>query len=45
MARSAADIFNARNLAIVGATEKSHWPRNIYANLTESGFPGRIFPV
>ena len=45
MARSAADIFNARNLAIVGATEKSHWPRNIYANLTESGFPGKIFPV
>ncbi len=45
MARSAADIFNARNLAIVGATEKSHWPRNIYANLTSSGFNGKIFPV
>ena len=45
MARSAADIFNARTLAIVGATEKSHWPRNIYANLTESGFAGKIFPV
>ena len=45
MARSAADIFNARNLAIVGATEKSHWPRNIYANLTQSGFAGKIFPV
>jgi acetyltransferase len=45
MARSAADIFNARNLAIVGATEKSHWPRNIYANLTTSGFAGKIFPV
>ena len=45
MARSAAAIFNARNLAIVGATEKSHWPRNIYVNLTESGFAGKIFPV
>lgn len=46
MARSAADIFNARNVAIVGATEKSHWPRNIYANLVESGFPAdKIFPV
>jgi acyl-CoA synthetase (NDP forming) len=45
MARSAADIFNARNIAIVGATEKSHWPRNIYANLTKSGFAGNIYPV
>jgi acyl-CoA synthetase (NDP forming) len=46
MARSAADIFNARNVVIVGATEKSHWPRNIYANLVESGFPAdKIFPV
>ncbi len=45
MARSAADIFNAKTLAIVGATDKSHWPRNIYANLVESGFPGKIFPI
>lgn len=45
MARSAAAIFNARNLAIVGATDKSHWPRNIYANLTKSGFSGNIYPV
>lgn len=46
MARSAADIFDAKSLAIVGATEKSHWPRNIFANLTESGFPAdKIFPV
>ncbi|MBT5050312.1 MAG: acetate--CoA ligase family protein [Rhodospirillaceae bacterium] len=46
MARSAADIFNARNVAIVGATDKSHWPRNIYANLVESGFPAdKVFPI
>lgn len=45
MPANPADIFNARNIAIVGATEKSHWPRNIYANLIESGFPGKIFPV
>lgn len=46
MARSAADIFNARNVAIVGATDKSHWPRNIFKNLAESGFPvDKIFPV
>jgi acetyltransferase len=45
MPANPADIFNARNIAIVGATEKSHWPRNIYANLIESGFTGKIFPV
>jgi acyl-CoA synthetase (NDP forming) len=45
MARSAADIFNAKTLAIVGATDKSHWPKNIYSNLVNSGFPGKIFPI
>ena len=45
MARSASDIFNAKTLAIVGATDKSHWPKNIYSNLVESGFPGKIFPI
>ena len=45
MARSAADIFNAKTIAIVGATDKSHWPKNIYANLIESGFPGTVYPI
>jgi len=45
MAVSAADIFNARNVALVGATDKSHWPRNIYANMMESGFDGNLWPV
>jgi acyl-CoA synthetase (NDP forming) len=45
MAKSAADIFNAKTLAIVGATDKSHWPKNIYSNLVDSGFPGKIFLI
>jgi len=45
MARTPADIFNARTVAIVGATDRSHWPKNIYANMVESGFDGRVFPV
>lgn len=45
MAASAADIFSARTVALVGATDKSHWPRNIYANMIESGFDGNIYPV
>ena len=45
MARTPADIFNARTVAIVGATDRSHWPRNIYANMKESGYDGKIFPV
>ena len=45
MARSAADIFNAKTVAIVGATDRSHWPKNIYTNLVESGFEGKIFPI
>jgi len=45
MARSPADIFNARTVAIVGATDRSHWPKNIYASMQESGYPGKVFPV
>jgi len=45
MARSPADIFNARTVAIVGATDRSHWPKNIYASMMESGFDGKVFPV
>ena len=41
----AAAIFNAKTIAIVGATEKSHWPRNIFNNLQKSGYPGKVFPV
>ena len=42
---SASDIFQARNVALIGATDKSHWPRNIYANMIESGFEGNLWPI
>ncbi len=45
MARSPADIFDARTVAIVGATDRSHWPRNIHASMMESGYPGKVYPV
>lgn len=45
MVGSAAAIFSARNLAIVGASDTTHWPVNIHANLKESGFPGRVFLI
>ena len=45
MTSPATAIFNAKTIAIVGATEKSHWPRNIFSNLQNSGYPGKVFPV
>ena len=45
MTSPAAAIFNAKTIAIVGATEKSHWPRNIFGNLQKSGYAGKVFPV
>ncbi len=45
MTSPATAIFNAETIAIVGATEKSHWPRNIYGNLQKSGYSGKVFPV
>ncbi len=45
MTVTAANIFRARNIALVGATDKSHWPRNIYANMIESGFDGNLWPI
>jgi acyl-CoA synthetase (NDP forming) len=45
MGKSPAPILTARSLAIVGATERSHWPTNIFANLKKSGFPGPVWPV
>ncbi|MEC8622612.1 MAG: CoA-binding protein, partial [Pseudomonadota bacterium] len=42
---SASEIFQARNVALIGATDKSHWPKNIYANMIESGFEGNLWPI
>ncbi len=40
--RSAASTLQARSLAIVGASERARWPREIAGNLREFGYPGRI---
>jgi acetate---CoA ligase (ADP-forming) len=40
--RSAVSTLQAKSLAIVGASERARWPSDIYKNLREFGFPGRI---
>lgn len=40
------DLLNATSVAIIGASESSHYPRSIYENLIALGFPAeRIYPV
>lgn len=38
-------FFSPRSIAVVGASETSYWGRNVFNNLTASGFEGRLFPV
>ena len=40
--RSAVSTLQARSLAIVGASERARWPSEIYKNLREFGYPGRV---
>jgi acyl-CoA synthetase (NDP forming) len=40
--RSAVSTLQPRSLAIVGASERARWPSDIYKNLREFGYPGRI---
>src|SRR3954465_13558961 len=40
--RSAASTLQAKSLAIVGASERARWPSEIYKNLREFGYPGRV---
>src|SRR5438270_4769208 len=40
--RSAASTLQAKSLAIVGASERARWPSEIYKNLREFGYAGRI---
>jgi acyl-CoA synthetase (NDP forming) len=39
---SAVSTLQAKSLAIVGASERAHWPSLIFKNLREFGYPGRI---
>ena len=47
MSRSKLDaLLNPRTIAIVGASDRaSSWTREIYSNLKDFGFPGKIYPV
>jgi acyl-CoA synthetase (NDP forming) len=40
--RSAVSTLKAKSLAIVGASERARWPSEIFKNLREFGYPGRI---
>src|SRR5438445_3157477 len=40
--RSAVSTLQAKSVAIVGASERARWPSEIYKNLREFGYPGRI---
>ena len=45
MFRSPAPLLQARSVAIVGASERARWPVSIHKNLTEAGYPGKIYPI
>jgi acetyltransferase len=38
-------VLKASSVALVGASERAPWPRTIFRNLRDFGYPGRIFPV
>src|SRR3979490_1318660 len=40
--RSAVSTLQAKSLAIVGASERARWPSEIFKNLREFGYCGRI---
>src|SRR5260370_25013438 len=39
---SVATTLAAKSLAIVGASQRARWPSEIFRNLREFGYPGRI---
>src|ERR1700747_202832 len=43
--RSAVSTLTAKSLAIVGASERARWPSEIFKNLREFGYSGRIVLV
>src|SRR6202167_3808313 len=42
MVRSPASMLRASSVAIVGASERARWPSNIFSNLRQFGYGGRI---
>jgi acetyltransferase len=43
--KSPLPLFRPPSIAIVGASERAKWPRQIYRNLREFGYSGKIYPV
>jgi acetyltransferase len=43
--KAAERTLRARSVAIVGASEQSKWPREIYLSLRDGGYPGKIYPI
>src|SRR6266511_234156 len=43
--RSAVSTLQAKSIAIVGASERARWPSEIFKNLREFDYPGRIVLV
>jgi acetyltransferase len=38
-------VFQPSSIAIVGASERARWPRQLYDILQTCGFPGKVYPV
>jgi acetyltransferase len=43
--KSPLPLFRPASIAIVGASERAKWPGQIFRNLRDHGYPGRIYPV
>jgi acetate---CoA ligase (ADP-forming) len=43
--KSPLPLFRPPSIAIVGASERARWPRQIYQQLQQYGYPGQIYPV
>src|SRR5262245_12495619 len=43
--KSPLPLFQPSSIAIVGASERAKWPGQLYRNLRDYGFPGKIYPV
>jgi acyl-CoA synthetase (NDP forming) len=43
--RSPASVLKASSVALVGASERGAWPRQIFGNLRQFGYPGRVLLV
>src|SRR5919112_3921524 len=43
--RSPESVLRASSVAIVGASERGKWPKQIFGSLRERGYPGRVYLI